>query len=222
MNLAERVEQGLLDLNSPALANTSDVHNRVIQYLLLIEKWNKHYNLTAIKTIEAMVYQHIMDSLSVASYVHGPQIVDVGTGAGLPGIPLAIVRPDWQITLVESNQKKAAFLQQAKIELNLANITVAARRAENVQVCEKITTIISRAYSSLGKFITSTCHWVTPDDALCRWMAMKGCCSEQELKEIKTPFYVEKRIPLCVPGLEAERELVVVGQSAQSKRLNQE
>ena len=105
---------------------------------------------------------------------------------------------------------------------DLANITIAAQRAEKTQISEKITTIISRAYASLGTFVKTTCHWVPSDDTLCRWIAMKSCCSEQELKEIKTPFYVEKRIPLSVPGLEAQRELVIVGQSAQSKGLNQE
>lgn len=114
MNLAEHVEQSLAALRCPALMQKLQVQAQIIQYLLLIEKWNKRYNLTAIRTVEDMLYQHIMDSLSVADQVLGPVIVDVGTGAGLPGIPLAIARPDWKVILVESNQKKRLFYSRLK------------------------------------------------------------------------------------------------------------
>ncbi|SEM97897.1 16S rRNA (guanine(527)-N(7))-methyltransferase RsmG [Nitrosomonas marina] len=213
MNLVEQLEQGLSELNNPASIQKQDIQGRVIQYLRLIEKWNKRYNLTAIKTIEGMLYQHIMDSLSVTAHLQGPQIVDIGSGAGLPGIPLAIARPDWQIVLVESNQKKAAFLQQVKIELGLVNVSIASVRVESLMLNDRINTIISRAYANLGIFVKTTCHLVSADDAQCRWIAMKGSCSEQELKEVETPFYVENKISLTVPGVMAKRELIIIARS---------
>lgn len=216
MKLVEQLDQGLSELNNPVSIQRQDMQDRVIQYLLLIEKWNKRYNLTAIKTIEGMLYQHIMDSLSVAAYMQGPQIVDIGSGAGLPGIPLAIARPDWQIVLVESNHKKAAFLQQVKIELGLVNISIASVRVESLTLKDRINSIISRAYASLGVFLKTTCHLVSAGDVQCRWIAMKGSCSDQELKEVETPFYVENKISLTVPGLMAKRELIIIGRSTGS------
>ncbi|HBV21428.1 MAG TPA: 16S rRNA (guanine(527)-N(7))-methyltransferase RsmG [Nitrosomonas sp.] len=213
MSLAEQLAQRLSELDCPDILLESRTQEQIIQYLLLIEKWNKRYNLTAVRTIEAMLYQHIMDSLSVVTHLYGPQVVDVGTGAGLPGIPIAIARPDWQVTLIESNQKKAAFLQQVKIQLDLANITVVAQRIENTIIEKIINSIISRAYASLSTFIQTTRHWVTPGNDQCRWIAMKGNCTHQELKEVMAPFYVECKIPLIVPGLSAKRELVVIRQS---------
>ena len=181
--------------------------------MLLIEKWNKRFNLTAIRTVEDMLYQHIMDSLAVIGHLHGPIIADVGTGAGLPGIPLAIARPDWQVIMIESNQKKAAFLQQVKIELELANIEVVAKRIEDTEINNQINTIISRAFASLSTFIKLTQHLIPPDNGASRWVAMKSKCAEQELKEVSEPFYIEKVVPLIVPGLFAKRELIIIRRS---------
>ncbi len=213
MSLAEQLAQRLSELDGPEVLLESRAQEQIIQYLLLIEKWNKRYNLTAVKTIEAMLYQHIMDSLSVVTHLYGPQVLDAGTGAGLPGIPIAIARPDWQVTLIESNQKKAAFLQQVKIQLDLANITVVAQRIENTIIGKRINSIISRAYANIGTFIQTTRHWVAPDNDQCCWFAMKAACTSQELEEVVAPFYVEDKIPLNVPGLSAKRELVVIKQS---------
>ncbi|SER44439.1 16S rRNA (guanine527-N7)-methyltransferase [Nitrosomonas sp. Nm51] len=220
MNLAERLEQSLSELDCPVQFQSRRIRQRVIQYLLLIEKWNKQYNLTAIRTIETMLYRHVMDSLSIISYINGPKIVDVGSGAGLPGMPLAIARPDWQIILVESNQKKAAFLQQVKIELGLANIAIASARIEGLSPTDKINTIISRAYASLGVFVKTTRHLVSPEDIHCRWLAMKSRCADRELEEVSAPFFIENKIPLAVPGLSARRELIIIGQSAQLPKLD--
>ena len=213
MSLANQVEKRLSELNCPAIVQESNIQEHIIQYLLLIEKWNKYYNLTAIKTIEAMLHQHVMDSLTAVAHVHGPQIVDVGSGAGLPGIPIAIARPDWRVLLIESNQKKAAFLQQVKIELNLTNVTIIAQRIENTILDVTTNSIISRAYASLGTFIDTTRHLIAPNDDQCRWIAMKGNCTSLELEEVIEPFYVECKTPLNVPGLSAKRELVIIRRS---------
>jgi 16S rRNA (guanine527-N7)-methyltransferase len=223
MNLVEQVEQSLIALkNSVLIQEELQVQAQIIQYLWLIEKWNKHYNLTSIKTVENMLYQHIMDSISVADHLFGPIIIDVGSGAGLPGIPLAIVRPDWNVILVESNQKKAAFLQQVKIELKLDNIVVTAQRVENTVIHKRINTIISRAFASLGTFINSTRHLISPENDQCRWVAMKSNCAEYERKEVSAPFYIENTIPILVPGLSAKRELIIIRQSLNQVDINQE
>lgn len=216
MSLADQLTRHLSELACPEILQDLHAQEQIIQYLLLIEKWNKRYNLTAVKTIEAMLIQHIMDSLSSIGHLQGPQIVDAGTGAGLPGIPIAIARPEWQVILIDSNQKKTVFLQQAKIQLGLSNITVMAQRIENSIINERVNSIISRAYTSLGAFIETTRHWVAPDNDQCRWFAMKGKCTDQELAEVVAPFYVESKIPLIVPGLSAKRELVIIGQLQQS------
>ncbi|MCB1948330.1 16S rRNA (guanine(527)-N(7))-methyltransferase RsmG [Nitrosomonas sp.] len=222
MNLAERLEQGLYELDCSVQFQSQELQQRVIKYLLLIQKWNKRYNLTAIKTIEAMLYQHVMDSLSITTYIKGPKIVDIGTGAGLPGIPLAITQPDWQVILVESNQKKTAFLQQVKIELGLVNVIIVPKRVEDFFFKNKINTVISRAYSSLGLFLNTTQHLVPSNDVCCRWVAMKSRCSDRELAEVTPPFFIENKIPLTVPGLLVSRELIIIGQSVQLSELDRE
>ncbi|MDR4516947.1 MAG: 16S rRNA (guanine(527)-N(7))-methyltransferase RsmG [Nitrosomonas sp.] len=222
MNLSEQVEQSLFALKNPALMHDLLAQEQIIQYLMLIEKWNKRYNLTAIKTVEDMLHQHIMDSLSVINHLYGPVIVDVGTGAGLPGIPIAIARPDWQVILIESNQKKTAFLQQVKIELKLDNIAIMPQRIENTSIKVNIDTIVCRAYASLGTFIQSTRHLISSQNNQCRWIAMKSNCAVQELTEVTTPFFVENTVPLIVPGLSAKRELIIIRQSTKPVAEDQE
>ncbi len=210
MNLGDALRQSLSALKYPAFEQDERMRERIIQYVLLIAKWNKQYNLTAIRAVEDMLYQHIMDSLAAVEYINGPHIIDVGTGAGLPGIPIAITRPDWQVTLIDSNHKKTAFLQQVKIELALDNVVVMAKRIESAVVDKCPDTIISRAYASLGDFIKTTRHLADTDGNQCRWVAMKSRCTQQELDEVIRPYVIEKKIPLTVPGLVAKRELIVI------------
>lgn len=209
MSLLQHVTQNLqaLDYDFPQQETLSGLIER---YLLLIEKWNKIHNLTAIRNPQDMLVQHVMDSLAVLPHISGPRIIDVGTGAGLPGIPLALARPDWQVTLVESNRKKAAFLQQVKIELALRNVAVAAKRIEDMGAGIKADTIITRAFSGLGEFIALTRQWATEENAHCRWAAMKANCSGDELKQIQEPFGIEKIVALAVPGLDAARQLILI------------
>lgn len=210
MNLLPLIGHGLQQLDASVTAHNAQLAEKLEQYLMLIDKWNKIYNLTAIRNTQDMVTQHAMDSLAVLPHVKGPHITDVGTGAGLPGIPIALARPDWQVTLVESNQKKTAFLQQAKIELGLHNVTVMAQRIEAADPGRSVSTIISRAFAELGEFITLTRHWAQEQNPDCRWIAMKAKCTEQERQQVQAPFFIEEIVTLTVPGLDADRQLIVI------------
>ncbi|MBS0299344.1 MAG: 16S rRNA (guanine(527)-N(7))-methyltransferase RsmG [Proteobacteria bacterium] len=210
MSLLPQIEQSLQALAIDSGVGTASLAKSIEQYLLLIGKWNKIHNLTAIRDPYDMLVQHIMDSLAVVPHIRGPRIVDVGTGAGLPGIPIALARPDWHITLVESNRKKAAFLQQVKIELALQNVEIMAQRVEDVHLTGKVDTIITRAFSELGKFMALTRHLAVQNEASCRWVAMKADCAASELQQIDDPFRIETMVPLTVPGLDAVRQLVII------------
>jgi 16S rRNA (guanine527-N7)-methyltransferase len=179
---------------------------RLEAYAGLIEKWNRVYNLTAIREREKIVTHHLLDSLSILPHVNAGRMADVGSGAGLPGIPVAIARPDWQVTLIESNQKKAAFLRQAVIELGLGNAAVVAERVESIEN-SPFDLIVSRAFSEIGEFLLGS-------RTLCerggRFAAMKGQYPEKELAQLPEWVEVEAIIPLEVPGLEGERHLVIM------------
>lgn len=210
MSLLQQITQSLRALNYDFAAQEKPLPGLIERYLLLIEKWNKIHNLTAIRNLQDMLYQHVMDSLAVLPHINGPQIIDVGSGAGLPGIPIALARPDWQVSLVESNQKKASFLQQIKIELALQNVAVIGQRIEDIRLDKKVNTIITRAFSGLGEFIDLSRELAVDNDENCRWVAMKANCSESELKQIQSPFSIEKSVSLTVPGLDAARQLIVI------------
>jgi 16S rRNA (guanine527-N7)-methyltransferase len=183
---------------------------RLLQYLDLVEKWGKVYNLTAVRKPEAMLSRHLFDSLAVLPHIAGPCVADVGSGAGLPGIPLALVRPDWRVVLLESNQKKAVFLQQARIELGLKNVEVVAERVENFSPKEKFDTVISRAFSSLAVYVRLAGHLCKEDDKGGTIVAMKGTRPREELAQIPEQFVINKIFPVMVPGLTAKRHLVLI------------
>jgi len=206
MNLAESLAAGPAALGFTFPQATQA---RLLQYLALIRKWNRVHNLTAVREPEIMLTRHLLDSLAILPHIAGPRIVDVGSGAGLPGIPLALVQPDWQVVLLESNHKKAVFLQQARIELQLENVEVAAERAENFHPEAKFNTVISRAFSDLTDFIQLAGHLCAAEDSS-RLVAMKGVYPHEELAQIPPQFVVEKTLSVAVPGLEAERHLVML------------
>lgn len=210
MSLLPLIERNLQALDSGIAAQNGQLAGKIEQYLWLIGKWNKVYNLTAIRNPQDMLIQHVMDSLAVLPHIQGPRIIDVGTGAGLPGIPIALARPDWHVTLVESNRKKTAFLQQVKIELGLQNVEIMAQRIENAEIGNNVNTIISRAFSELGTFITLTRQWANEQNSGCRWVAMKANCPEQEREQVRAPFAIEKTVMLRVPGLDAMRQLIII------------
>lgn len=203
MKLAENLSQGILQLglNIPA-----DSQLKMLAYLKLLQKWNKVYNLTAIRTPEQMVTNHLLDSLSVLPHLWPSQWLDVGCGAGLPGLVLAIAQPEWEFTLIDSNSKKTSFVQQAIIDLNLANIEVCCTRIEEWNSGKKFDGIISRAFAELGSFISATRHLLAKEG---RWVAMKGKL-EQEADLLPAGVKIEKLISLQVPGLNAVRHLAIL------------
>jgi len=177
----------------------------LLDYLALLHKWNGVYNLTAIRQPEQMVSHHLLDSLAVLPHLWPQRWLDVGSGAGLPGLVLAVMRPEWSFTLLDSNSKKTSFVQQVIIELGLRNVVVYCSRVEKWQTTERFDGIISRAFSGLGEFIETTRHLM---DVQGRWAAMKGI-AEQELASVPHGCRVERVIPLQVPGLRAARSLVI-------------
>lgn len=177
---------------------------KLLAYMALLQKWNKVYNLTAIRDAEEMVRLHLLDSLSVLPYIQGRNLLDVGSGGGLPGIVLAIVKPELQVTTIDTVQKKAIFMRQVKGELALDNLNVVHGRVEDYQPEEKFEMIISRAFSELALFIRLTRHLIAPGG---RWLAMKGQILQDELAKMdKKPNEI---IQLKLYGLDAERHLVV-------------
>jgi 16S rRNA (guanine527-N7)-methyltransferase len=160
---------------------TPEQRNRLIVYIKLIVKWNRVYNLTAVRDPQRMLDRHILDSLSVLPYLLSSRIIDIGAGAGLPGIPLAIACPDNTFVLLDSNRKKTRFMQQAKIELALDNVEVVCDRVENYHPAERFDTVISRAFSSLLNMVNWSAHLCAPNGIL---LAMKGHYPEEELAEL--------------------------------------
>lgn len=204
MNLQEQLVAGSAQMG---LQITSEQQQKLLEYLALLHKWNGVYNLTAIRQSEQMVSNHLLDSLSILPYLWPQRWLDVGCGAGLPGVVLAIMRPEWSFTLLDSNSKKTGFVQQAVIELDLRNVEVRCERVEQWQAQQKFDGIVSRAFAEATDFVTLTRHLLAKDG---HWAAMKGV-PEQELERIPEDVSVEKVITLQVPGLEAARSLVVLG-----------
>lgn len=205
MSLREKLEQGLaaLAVDLPPLAT-----ERLLAYIALLHKWNKVYNLTAIREPQQMVSHHILDSLAVLPFLpSGKNIADIGTGPGLPGIPLAMARPEMDVALVESNHKKATFLTQAKLELKLDNVQVVCERVEAFRPAERFDVVISRAFSELKEFVGLARHLCLPGGRL---VAMKGVYPHEELAALPQDVAVEQVFPVRVPGLEAERHLVLI------------
>ncbi|MDP2833605.1 MAG: 16S rRNA (guanine(527)-N(7))-methyltransferase RsmG [Pseudomonadota bacterium] len=178
----------------------------LLDYLALIAKWNRTYNLTAIHEPERMLTHHLLDSLSILPAVAAGPLLDVGSGAGLPGIPLAIVRPDLRVTLLDSSQKRCGFMQQAAIELKLGNVKVVHARAEVFQPAEKVPQIVSRAFSDLSDFVKATRHLLAEGG---EWLAMKGLYPDEEIASLKGAR-VKRHAKLHIPGLDADRHLIIM------------
>lgn len=199
-----QLQQGL---DSLGLSLSQTQIAKLHSYLLLFEKWNKAFNLSAIRDMHAMVSLHLLDSLAVAPHLQGRTWLDVGTGGGLPGIPLAITFPDYHFTLLDSAGKKTRFLHQIVQSLALENVTVINDRVEAVSLNDKVDGIISRAFASLTDMIQCCQHLLGEGGSF--W-AMKGQIPHAELREIEKDYIVSNVIPLSVPGVEAERCLVVI------------
>lgn len=204
MSLESELRQGAaalgLSLDDAALG-------KLLDYLALLAKWNRVYNLTAVREESAMVTQHLLDSLAVLPHLPEGRLADVGSGGGLPGIPLAIAQPQREVVLVESNHKKAAFLEQARIELGLDQVGVAHERVEAYAPAAPFAVVISRAFSDLAEFARLAAHLLAPGGVL---VAMKGVYPHEELAQLPPGVRLDRVVALRVPGLDAGRHLVLL------------
>ncbi|QQE88808.1 16S rRNA (guanine(527)-N(7))-methyltransferase RsmG [Azotobacter chroococcum] len=182
---------------------------QLLAYLALLIKWNKAYNLTAVRDPDEMVSRHLLDSLSVVSQVAeaGDNWLDVGSGGGMPGVPLAILFPGRRFTLLDSNGKKTRFLTQVKLELQLQNLEVVHSRVEAFMPAQPFSGICSRAFSSLADFANWTRHL---GDGETRWLAMKGVQPDEELQALPDDFRLERTYELKVPGCQGQRHLLIL------------
>lgn len=204
----EQLETGLAQL---ALSLDDRQIEQLLAYLALLLKWNRAYNLTAIRDPGEMVAKHLLDSLSIAPYIHGQRFLDVGTGAGLPGIPLAICFPDKRFELLDSNGKKTRFLQQAIAELALTNCAVHRSRIEGSGLGAEFDGILSRAFASLSDMAQACGPLLNSTGVL---LAMKGQYPAQELSQLPKPYIVKGSHALAVPGLGGERHLLVLSRDS--------
>jgi 16S rRNA (guanine527-N7)-methyltransferase len=208
-----RATSAQLDDGIDALAITLSRAQRdqVAAYLALLDKWNRSYNLTAIREPARMITHHALDALAVlphlAAQSNAPRVLDVGTGGGIPGMLLAIARPDWQLTLLDANHKKGAFLTQAVIELGLGNVAIAVSRVEDFRPPALFDIVISRAFADLASFVEGATRHLSPNGRL---YAMKGVMPDAEIAALPASVRVAGKTALVVPGLDAARSLVVM------------
>ena len=200
--MSTTLADGLAELG---IALPDAVQRQLLAFRDLLLKWNKTYNLTALRDPDQAISHHLLDSLAILPHVGSGPLLDVGSGGGLPGIPLAIARPELAVAMVDTVQKKASFLQQASIELGLKNVTVHHARVEEMQ--GQYAQISSRAFADLGLFVSLTRHLLAPGG---RWLAMKGVRPDDEIAALPAGITVEAIISLIVPGLEAERHLIIL------------
>lgn len=205
MSLAEALAAGLTELD---IAIPKIDRERLIQYLALIEKWNKIHNLTAIREPQQMLTHHILDSLAVLPYLgDAHSLVDVGSGAGLPGIPIAVARPDIAVTLLDSSHKRVAFQQQCKAELGLTNVAAIHTRVEDYAHGPGFDVVISRAFSDLGEFVQAARHLCAKQGRL---LAMKGLYPHEEIAKLPAGARLTQVAALRISGLTANRHLVEI------------
>ena len=203
MKLEKRLQQGLHDMK---LELAAPAREKLLIFLKLLEKWNRVYNLTAVRDPEQMVPRHLLDSLSVLPHLHGARVLDIGTGAGLPGIPLALARPDLEFTLLDSNAKKTRFATQAMHELGLKNITIVQERVEKFHPAAKFDTLIARAFASIPDMLAASRHLCAPHG---QFLVMKGVFPQEELAAVINGYQAEVKA-LRIPGLDAARHLVIL------------
>jgi 16S rRNA (guanine527-N7)-methyltransferase len=203
-SLATALQDGLGQLAGADLAAGQQA--KLLAYLDLLQRWSRAYNLTAIRDPAEMISRHLLDSLSVLPWIRGPQLLDAGTGAGLPGVPLAIARPDLAVTLLDSTGKKVRFLNHVARELRLENVYPVQARLESYAPEGAFDTIVSRAFSSLAAFAGAARHLA----GTARLLAMKGRYPSDELGGLPAWVRVESVEKLTVPGLQEDRHLVIM------------
>ncbi len=203
--LAQVLKQGAEALQ---LQLTQAQQDQLLDYLALLHKWNNVYNLTSVRDPMQMMTLHLLDSLAaVPAFAGATNVLDVGAGGGLPGIVLAIARPDMKVSMIDTVHKKTAFLTQVKVELGLANVTVYTKKVQDLQVKQPFDVITSRAFADLSDFIEWSQHLLAEDG---RFIALKGTAPQDERERLPGDWKVQDLQPLQVPGLEAERHLVFV------------
>lgn len=202
INQMEFFEKSLLENN---IILPQPIREHCLQYLHLMREWNRIFNLTSIRDPKEMVMLHLVDSLVIRPYLHGERMIDVGSGAGLPGIPLALAEPDKQFVLLDSNHKKTRFLTQAVLELKLKNVKIVHQRTEEFRDNDKFDSILSRAFSSLQVMLDTTEHLVGEQG---QFLAMKGTYPIKEIEDIPSSFKLIAVHKLMIKGLDAERHLV--------------
>lgn len=203
-DITRLLETGIteLGLSLPATAPTT-----LCGYMEVLQQWNRRYNLTAVRAPTQIVSRHILDSLAVAPWVHGVRVLDIGTGAGLPGIPLAVAFPERHFTLLDSNGKKTRFVTHAATVLGLRNVEVVQVRVEAYRAAEPFATVITRAFAAVGEFLGVSAHLGATGT---RWLAMKGVPPADELQALPTGFRLVAVHALEVPGLDAARCVVEI------------
>lgn len=214
-SLAELLRSSLYSMGLPMSA---EQQQSLLQYVFLLDKWNKTYNLTAVREPERMIGLHIIDSLAVLPHVGGAAtVLDVGSGGGLPGIPIAIARADVRVSMLDSLQKKTAFIRQAIGEIGLQNADVVCERVEQFQPIKKFDVVISRAFAELSGFVSVAAHLVAASGQM---LAMKGVYPHEEIerldKNLNAAYRVDAVIKLNVPQVEGERHLVILKKTKES------
>jgi 16S rRNA (guanine527-N7)-methyltransferase len=205
--LEKRLEDGIADLG---LGLGRGARAQLLQHLALLEKWNRVYNLTSVRDAAKAVSVHLLDSLAVVAYLDAKHLLDAGSGAGFPGIPIAVARPEMQVDLLDGNHKKCAFLTQAVAELKLKNVRVSCERVESWRPGRQFDCIISRALAEIAELVALTAHLLAPGGVLA---AMKGVYPFEEIERIPAGFRVRQAHTLAVPGLDAERHLILIERS---------
>lgn len=200
------IEQSIIDGSERlGIPLSSEATEQLAAYLGLLERWNRAYNLTAVRDPEAMVVRHVLDSLSIWPWIGRGRVLDVGSGAGLPGIPLAIARPECAFCLLDSNGKRTRFLIQATAELHLTNIEVVRSRVEDYRPYPLFDCVVSRAFATLAELLAAAGRLCAPQGQL---LAMKGIFPDDELACLPLDYSLVGVYPLYIPGLDAERHLV--------------
>jgi len=202
--LSAQLEAYLAEINLPA---TAEQKKQLLDFVGMLNKWNKAYNLTSVRDPEAMLVRHIMDSLVVSPHLQGDRFIDVGTGPGLPGIPLAIMNPDKTFVLLDSLGKRIRFQKQVAFELGIHNISSIESRVEAYQPEQKFDGVLSRAFASIHDMLT-WCHHLPAEHG--QFYALKGQLSDEEMQQIPAGFVVTETIELKVPRLDEQRHLLKI------------
>jgi len=203
MQLKQKIQDGIRLFNYN-LPDEEALVEKLIDYLMLLHKWNQAYNLTAVRALDQMVGRHLLDSLAIIPWLQGRRLLDVGSGAGLPGIPLALANPNLEVVLLDSNGKKTRFLQEVKRALNLNQVEIVKSRVENYYPELGFDTVVSRAFSNVQQMVDWTSHLIAKKGI---WLAMKGLTPDSELIDLNHPYRVET---YAITGVDGERCCVII------------